>query len=188
MSANRLAEFLASHADDLAAFVARHGRSLLRYESEEDLAQGVRTCALDRGGDFEYRSEKEALGWLFTVARRYLSDRRSYWAAVKRRPRRLLRLTAFGSTAGGDAAAAEPADTATGPSTSASRREDVAMALRALAILLPRDRDLVTWYSEGVAIDDVAARLAISRDAASRAQLRALERFRKAFAVLARGR
>ena len=58
--------------------------------------------------------------------------------------------------------------------------------MKALAVLLPRDQQLVRWSSEGLDSGAMAERLGISRDAADRARLRALERFRKAHRLLAR--
>ncbi len=184
MSPDDLAPLLASHRAPLLRFIERHAGSVLRFESAEDLVQGVHLRAISGGVAFEYRSEKEWLGWLYALARSHLADRRSHWSALKRRPSRLLRLTG-GATDDPDAAS-EPAGSATGPSTFASRREQLATAVRALAVLLPRDRDLVRWHSEGVELDEQARRLGIGYDAAERAHLRALDRFRKAFRLVSR--
>jgi RNA polymerase sigma factor (sigma-70 family) len=183
-----LADLVARHVPELTAFAERHaGRRLLAIETKDDLAQGVCQRALERGGGFEFRSEPEFRAWLFQVARRYLADRREHWSARKRRPARLLRLTATGSETNDPGAAREPAVRRTGPSTFASRREQLTLALQAVTMLLPRDRDLVTWHAEGVDADTVAARLGTSRDAADRARRRALERFRAAFALISGG-
>jgi RNA polymerase sigma factor (sigma-70 family) len=180
-----LAELVAKHSEIVRHFARRHaGERLLRIESEEDLAQGVCARALERGGGFDFRSDPEFRAWIFRVARGYLADRREHWSAKKRRPARLLRLTATGSDTRDPGAAREPATKRTGPSTFASRREQLTLALEALAMLLPRDRDLVTWHAEGVDRDTMAARLCVSRDAADRAKSRALERFRKAYVLI----
>lgn len=185
MSAEALPTLLAQRGDEVLRFARRRAGRLLRYEAAEDLAQGIRARALERGRDFEFRSENEFLSWLYTVARTYLADRRSYWTALKRRPARLLRLTWADTDTTDRAAVPEPPSTRTGPSTFASRREQLALAVKALAVLLPRDRDLVTWNAEGLSIADLAERLDLSHEAAERARLRALERFRKAYRLVA---
>ena len=174
MNAPSLADLLVAHREDLVAYVGRHAGRLLRYEVVDDLVQGIHVRAIEHGADFDYRGREPFLAWLHVVARSHLADRHSYWTALRRRPSRLVRL----GTATG---AAEPAATSTGPSTFASRREQIEIAVRALALLLPRDRDLVRWTSDSVSPDDQAERLGVSRDAADRARGRALVRFRKAY-------
>ena len=63
-------------------------------------------------------------------------------------------------------------------------KELLALARQALAALGERDQKLVGWLCEDLSIDEIAERLEISYDAAERARLRALERFRKSFAKL----
>lgn len=183
--ARDLASLLVAWRGDLAAFVQRHAAGLLRFESADDLVQGIHLRALERGGGFEFRGEKEFLAWMHALARTYLADRRAHWAALKRGPGRLLRLTAGATGTSDPRAVAEPAATGTGASTFASRREQLTIAVKALSVLLPRDRDLVQWHADGVPPAEQAERLGISREAASRASLRAVERFRKAFRLLA---
>jgi RNA polymerase sigma factor (sigma-70 family) len=186
LSAEALTELLVARRADLVRFVERHGGTTLRFESADDLVQGIHVRALDRGRDFTWQGDKEALAWLYTLARGYLADRHEHWSALKRRPARLLRLTASGAETGDRGAVREPAGTQTGPSTYASRREQLELAVRALALLLPRDRDLVRWHTEGMSLDEQTHRLGVSYDAAERAHLRALERFKKAFQVVSR--
>lgn len=188
MNVASLPDLVARHTEIVRRYAERHaGRSLLRLEGADDLAQGVCHRALERGRAFEFRSEPEFRAWIFRVARGYLADRREHWSARKRRPARLLRLTAAGTDTRDPAAAQEPAGRRTGPSTFASRREQLTLALQALSLLLPRDRDLVTWHAEGVDGDVVAARLGVAREAADRARRRALERFRKSFVLISGG-
>ena len=94
-----------------------------------------------------------------------------------------MRLTWGGTPSSDPGAAPEPAGTVTGPSTFAMRREQLSLAVRVLEALLPRDRDLVRWSSEGVSLEEMARRLDIGYAAAQRAHLRALSRFRDAFAL-----
>jgi RNA polymerase sigma factor (sigma-70 family) len=182
-----LPALLVERREDLLRFVDRHAAGLARFETAEDLVQGIHARALDRGADFEYRSEKEFLGWLHQLARTYLADRRAHWAALKRGSGRLLRLTDGAPSTTDPHAAAAPVSTRTGPSTFASRREELALAVKALALLLPRDRDLVKWRTESVPLEEQAARLGVTYDAAERAALRAVERFKKAYRVVSRG-
>jgi len=179
-----LAELLVRHRGRLAAWIAREGSGLLKFESCEDLVQGVCEHALRVASRFEFRGEERFVAWLFEVARQRLADRNRYWSAFKRGSARVLRLTWTGlsDTAGGRERV--PSSTATGPATVAARREQLALAARALALLSERDRKLVRWLSEGVAIEEQAQRLELSADSTRRASSRALERFRKTFEAI----
>lgn len=187
MNRTTLAAMLETHRTDLVRFAERHGGPALRHESAEDLVQGIHLRALSAAGDFEYRSEKEFLGWLHAVARAHIADRRDHWKALKRSPGGLLRLTSDGSETADPRAVPAPAARQKGPATSASESEQVDIALRALSLLSARDRDLVRWQSEGISLDEQATRLGITYEAAQRAHLRALERFRKTFRALSDG-
>jgi len=188
MSPDELSSLLAKHRDDLKRFVARQGSGLLRHETEDDLVQGVQLKALGVAALVEHRGEHEFFAWLSSVARQYIADRHAYWSALRRKAGRMLRITARHTTSAPATAGVDPIARVTGPSTLAARREDLALATRALALLLPRDQELVRWMTEGIAIADVAERLGVGYDAAERARLRALERFRKTFELLSRGR
>jgi len=165
---------------DLLSFLGRHAGWLLRLETAEDLLQGLHLRALERGAAARFDSRGAFLKWIHTVARTHLADRREYWSALKRDSARLVRL----STAG----AGEAAGTGTGPFTFAARRELAAIAVRALAVLRPRDRRLVRWTAEGVSLEEQAERLGISYTAARQARTRAVNRFRKAFELARRAR
>ena len=177
-----LADLLIRHRYDLLWYVERHAGPLLRFETAEDLLQGIHLRAIERGQGFQYRGEEAFLGWLYRVARSCLADRKEHWTAIKRKPSRLLRLT----EAGGEDDAAAPPSPATSPPSFAERKEQLALAIQALAVLLPRDRNLVRWTSEGLTTHEQAERLGISSIAAERARQRALERFKKAYRLLAR--
>jgi RNA polymerase sigma factor (sigma-70 family) len=179
-----LAELLIRHRPQVLRYVRRRAGGTLRFENAEDLVQGIHLRALERESALEYRSEPEFLGWLFTIVRGHLAHRREHWHALKRRPARLLRLTQ-GDTADPNAVR-EPAAQRTGPVTFAERRQQMERAVRALAMLLPRDADIVQCHTEGLSIHDLAARYDLSYVAAQRAQHRALERFRKAFDLASR--
>ncbi|MCC6427715.1 MAG: hypothetical protein IT435_12955 [Phycisphaerales bacterium] len=177
---------LVEHRSIIEAIVRRDaGVVLMRFESSEDLSQGIAQEAIRSAAQFRWEGPEAFAGWLAVIARRYLSGRRDYWLAHKRNPGVILRLT-FTSAGGQRIEHRELADTAAGPATFAFRKEQLVMATRALAMLLPRDRDIVTWLSEGLGIDEISARLGIARDAAEKARTRALDRLRKTFAILAR--
>jgi len=175
---------IAAHRDDLAALVKREaGAPLLRFEGPDDLVQGVLYEALRSAPEFRLKSDDEFRGWLVTIARRHLAARKRYWFSLKRHRSRILRLTRGGSEGG---PAVPLIDSRTGPSTFAARRENLLLATRALALLLPRDRDIVRASSEGLTVAELAERLGVSAEAAQRARHRALERLRKAYLVVSR--
>ena len=93
MSPELLAAALEDHRDELTGFCLKRGGILLRFETAEDLAQGVLTVALERMGDVEFRGDRELRAWLFTIAHGYLANRRAHWSALKRRSGDLLRIT-----------------------------------------------------------------------------------------------
>ncbi len=186
MNVDELSALLAAGRPALERFVARHARTLALHEPVEDLVQGVITRALGRAGDFELRSGPEFEAWMLRVARAHIADRRAHFAAAKRRPARLLRLTRADSDTDDPAAVREPASPGAGPATRAERADQVRRAEEALALLLPRDAELVVGHAEGRTLDEEAARLGIAYDAAQRARHRALERYRRAFELLSR--
>lgn len=179
-----LRELLTDRFDDLVAYCARHGGTLLRYETAEDLAQGVSVRALQRSGGLEDRGRDAMEGWLFAVARSHLADRRDYWGALKRISGPILRITGGDPSEGGEGAVAEPAVLQTGASTFAARREVHAVATRALDLLLDRDREILAMEARGASIHDMAEALGTEYDAARRARSRALVRFRKAYDLI----
>jgi len=135
---------------------------------------------------FRYRSEPEFFGWLVQVARQHIADRHEYWSALRRDPGRLLRITSASWDGAGERCGVQPAASSSGPPTLASRKEQIALALKALAFLLRRDQDLVRWTTEDRPIAEMADRLGLSYEAAERARLRAVDRFRKAYALVLR--
>jgi len=178
---SRLRDLLAAREKDLAAFFARHGGRVLRYESVEDLVQGFFVRSLQREKSFRFRGEKPFLEWLYTGARQHLGDRYAYWAALRRSPASLVRLTRSGS----DGGAAEPAADGTGPATHADRRLLVDRAIRALSLLDRRDQAIVRNAADGLGVREQAEQLGLSREAAKSAVRRATDRFRKLFARIA---
>lgn len=176
-----LGELLSRERDRLVGFLRQRGSGLLRYESLDDLVQGVHLRALQGGAAFEYRGPEEFRAWLFAVAKRHIADRHDHWMAQKRGAGRVLRLTLGGSDPG---AVPQPAAGATGPGTFASRREMLTVITRAIDALPPRDRELVRWASEGLSIAEQAEHLGIEPGAAQRAGHRAFDRLRKTLRLL----
>jgi RNA polymerase sigma factor (sigma-70 family) len=176
-----LEDLLVLHRETLRRHVERRAGWLLRYDSADDLLQGILVRALERGEGVAFESERRFLAWLKQVARSYLADRSNHWTALKRRSAALLRITAGDvSREDGHTVAIPPADVA-GPSTVAQRREQLSLAVKVLGTLSERDRRLVRWSAEGVPLREVAERLDITHDAAKKASARAMERFRKAY-------
>lgn len=179
------ARLVAAQRAELVRFVERRaGGALVRMESPEDLAQDVLARALRNAANFEWRDEAGLRAWLFEVARNHLQDRRNYWSALKRAGTAVLRLNGEFE---GDGALREIGDLAasvTGPSTFASRREQLAVAAKALALLLPRDRELVEGVARGLSASEHATALGMSTQAVESARKRALERLRKTFRLV----
>ena len=121
---HNLPALLVRYQPQLLAFAQREaGVPLLRFETADDLVQGVHQEVLRCATRFEWRSEKEFLGWVFTVARRCLSARRAHWFALKRNRGKVLRLTWSGPGADQSSYRLCAADTGTVPSSFAFRRE-----------------------------------------------------------------
>lgn len=174
------ARLLSAHRDELQRFVEhRAGGALIRMESSEDLAQDVCTRALKHSGSFERRDDASFRAWLFEIARNHLQDRRDYWSALKRSGAEVLRLGVIESADSSMLNVQELAASVTGPSTFAARREQLAVAAKALALLLPRDRTLVEGIAHGLTAPEQAAALSLTTAAIESARKRALERFRK---------
>jgi DNA-directed RNA polymerase specialized sigma24 family protein len=179
-------ELLPATHEDLLRFVRRNGGRLLRRESAEDLVQAIHARALEHGADCTFVAREPFLKWLYRVAASHLADRHSYWRALRRSPDRLLRLTHAGSDTDDPVAVPEPVTPATGPGTRAGREEEARLALRALTLLLPRDRSLVEGLVADVPVEEEARRLGVTYTAARQARHRAVARFRTAHAALAR--
>ncbi len=179
-----LASLLDAHRGRLLRFVRRRAAGLLRYESDEDLVQGIHLRALMEEDRFVYGGEREFQGWIVRVARGHLARRRRYWSVRGRRAGNPSRLTA--TTLGGGSPVREPTALGAGPRTELLRREELGQVGQAIAVLLPRDRVLLQWSSAGIPVEEVARRLGLSRESAGRVRLRALERFRAAFEAISR--
>jgi RNA polymerase sigma factor (sigma-70 family) len=187
MSDPTLGELLVEFRGELLSYVQGHAGRLLRHESADDLVQAIHVRVLDQRASFDYRGRDSFLAWVRTVARSQLADRHAYWSALRRRPARLVRLVQSGDGTADPMSAAEPPSTVTGPSTFASRREQIDVAVRALSLLPERDRNLIRWGLDGIPVDEQARLLDVTVVAADRARRRAVERLRKMHAVISGG-
>ena len=179
-----LQDLLVELRGELVGFLHKEaGPVLRRFETAEDLYQGVASKALEAQNRFEYRTPGEARAWLYRIARNHIADRYKHWLALKRRSGQVLRFELSHSAEGG---APEPRASQTGPSTFALRREQLVLATRALSMLLDRDRELVQWNAEGIPLSEQAERAGMNYHALAQASRRALERFRKIFDLVAR--
>lgn len=178
-----LRELLVRFQVDAQRYLERRAGWLLRYETVEDLRQGLHLRALQQERNFAWQGREPFLAWLHKLADHHLAARRKHWSALKRRPAALLRLTRGATTAGRPAV--DPPDPASGPVTRADRREQLTLAVKALSVLLDRDQQLIRWTSEGLETGEIAARLDLTAESARRARNRALERYRQAYALLA---
>jgi RNA polymerase sigma factor (sigma-70 family) len=182
-----LGSLLVSHIEFLEGFIKKHGRLILLHESIEDLVQGASLHVLRSSNRFEYRGELAFLGWLARLARQHLANRARYWKVRRRHAGALLReVPAWNGELSSDSGL-QPADSRTGPSTRASRKEIMALGARALAMLLDRDQAILEMVVAGQGIGEIAAGLGISYDAAERARSRALARFQRTLLLLSPG-
>ena len=179
-------QILERHQHELAHLVRREaGAPLLRFEEPEDLVQGVRLHVLRVADKYEPRSEAETRAWLRRLARRYLRDRRDHWFALRRGGGKVLRHTLRGSASFPELGPAL-IDSTHGPRTRADHREQIVQLSRALDLLLPRDRLVVQWISEGAATEELMTRLDLGRAATERVRSRAFSRLRRAWRVIER--
>jgi RNA polymerase sigma factor (sigma-70 family) len=180
-----LGQLLVRHWADLEALVQRNAGALLRHDTREDLAQGARVRALESAPNFVWQGPAAFHGWLARVVRSHLDDRRAYWAAARRSAGHVLRVTETPASA--DGAGVVLASPGTGPLTFAERRDQLVLATQAVGTLLPRDQEILALERRGASPSELAAALGVSEEAAARARLRALERFRRAYELFARG-
>ncbi|MEO0651771.1 MAG: sigma-70 family RNA polymerase sigma factor [Planctomycetota bacterium] len=178
---------LVEQAEQLRGFIARQAPpSLTRFETVEDLYQSFASEVLARADRYEDRGPERRLGWLHEVARNFVRERQRHWMALKRGSGKVLR-SGFGDPErASEFAGFEPAQSSAGPGSIAARREQLLLVAKALGLLLPRDRQIVEWSSEGHDSSELARRLDLTVDAAGKARQRALERLRKTHELVLR--
>ena len=84
---------LIQHRDQLEHAVRLKAAGLIRYESADDLVQGIHMHALDVRDKFDYRDTRAFQAWLMRIAEQHISDRNRYWMAKKRKAERMIALT-----------------------------------------------------------------------------------------------
>ena len=72
----KLAELLVRYRLEMVRFLERNAGSVLRFETAEDLWQGVCLAALEKESAFRYEGREPFLKWIHTIARRHISTRR----------------------------------------------------------------------------------------------------------------
>ena len=168
-----LAECLVRHLDRIVLLVASHlSRKLSRTISVEDLTHEVIVEALEHRARFEYRGEASFIRWISTLAYRMVCD------AVRRDDRapRTLSIGNDPSTAHGVHASHIPGETRT-PSSIVARDERCRQVREVLAALPEKDRTVIRGVQlEGRSLEEVAAAMGCSRDAAAKRLGRALAR------------
>ncbi len=183
-----LIKLLIQHRDQLERAIRQKAAGLIRFESANDLVQGIHMHALRVEEKFEYLGDQAFKGWLMKIAEQHIADRHRYWNAKKRKAERMIQLSGTQSEGSESPGRVDPVSPNTGPFSFAAREDDVDLALEAIKVLKERDQQFVHWMSEGLSTGEVAERLEITESAAERGRLRAIERFRKAFEIILRKR
>lgn len=145
----------------LCLLIRRLGNGVLGPDQDaEDLLQVVLARAWNLLPSFEQRGVGSFHGWLVSLARGALSDRRKYLDAKGRGTVRHLESSAGQATAA-------PAHLTTSISRAVSRREQAARAAAALAALPGQYREVVEPHLlEARSLRDIAAGLGITANAA----------------------
>ena len=148
--------FYKAHANAVYSYCLRRGSA----ETAKDATADVFVVAWRRWGAVP--EGDAAVGWLYTVARNVLSDRRR---STRRRGRLLEKL------------AAQPEPFEVGPEVQVVRRAEHDAVLAALAKLPERDREvvfLVEW--EGLSREHVAEMMSLTRSAIDKRMARAYKK------------
>jgi len=150
---------LERHLPRLRAYIRlRMGPRVRRWESEADVAQSVCLEALKNLDGFTARGEAAFRQWLFTMARRKLSQRDDYLEAARRDVD--LVISNAGSNASGDPMAFEMQRAFGSPSEIAVRGETLARIERALDGMTEEMREVILMSRlVGLPTTDIAQRL-----------------------------
>lgn len=178
-SLDAVEELLARHLPPLEGFVRKHGGGLPRdKESAADIVQSVCREVLEslKEERFEYRGEAEFRGWLFEAALFKIKNRRRYWAAERRDPKREQRARGGPESdlrSQGEVLAAAGAS----PSEDVASIEDAERVRGLLGQLPERYRRIIELvHIEGLPHREVAARLGITEGSSRMLLSRALAR------------
>lgn len=126
----------------------------------DDILQDVGVTVFRRVRDFEYRGPGSLVAWSIQVCNFVVKDWIDHWRSGKRNPRREVRIS---SVAGADTSMTHDLqkfirDTATGPATSADRRETSRRVAEALETLDEREHQIVMLrYFGGAEWNEVAS-------------------------------
>jgi RNA polymerase sigma-70 factor (ECF subfamily) len=136
-----LATLLSRHLPAVRAFVRAHmGPQLRAHESSSDLVQSVCRELLTHQERFQYPGEQQFLAWLYTTARRKISNRVRDLGRDKRDARREIGGLAESAMAELGAAYARVSS----PSGRALRAEEIARLEAAIDRLPEEQREVVT--------------------------------------------
>lgn len=143
----------------LLLFIRARGARLLGSDCDaEDVLQKVLLRAWELFPQFEYRGPESVYRWLTALARGTLSDRIKYLQAKGRGSVRHRE-----SLPGGGP---QPYDPATSVTKLAARRDELERVAKVLAVLEPKQRDVVERHLLGSqTLSEIAAELGISKNA-----------------------
>jgi RNA polymerase sigma-70 factor (ECF subfamily) len=180
-----LGSLLAEQAEPLRRWVERRLDGRLRGRvSASDVVQETCLAADARRGHLAGLDGMPLGVWLRLIAAQRLADlHRRHLGADARDARREVALDAGSGSA---ALAGRLAGDITSPSAAAARHEVARLVAVALRRLAPADREILELrHLQGVSNDEAAARLGLSKSAATKRHLRALERLRPLLEALA---
>jgi RNA polymerase sigma-70 factor (ECF subfamily) len=173
-----LGELLAAEAEPLRHWVERRLDGRLRGRvSASDVVQETFLAADARRAHFGRLGGMPFGVWVRLIAQQRLADLyRRHLGADARDARREVPMDAGSGSA---VLAARLAADGTSPSTAAARHEVARLVSLALNRLAPADREILELrHMHALSNDEAAARLGLSKSAATKRHLRALERLR----------
>jgi RNA polymerase sigma-70 factor (ECF subfamily) len=158
-----LATLLSRHLPAVRAFVRAHmGPQLRAHESSSDLVQSVCRELLTHQERFQYPGEQQFLAWLYTTARRKISNRVRDLGRDKRDARREIGGLAESAMAELGAAYARVSS----PSGRALRAEEIARLEAAIDRLPEEQREVVTLaHIAGLSRAEIGAQMGKTEEA-----------------------
>lgn len=158
-----LATLLSRHLPAVRAFVRAHmGPQLRAHESSSDLVQSVCRELLTHQERFQYPGEQQFLAWLYTTARRKISNRVRDLGRDKRDARREIGGLAESAMAELGAAYARVSS----PSGRALRAEEIARLEAAIDRLPEEQREVVTLaHLAGLSRAEIGAQMGKTEEA-----------------------
>lgn len=158
-----LATLLARHLPAMRAYVRAHmGPQLRAHESSSDLVQSVCRELLTHQERFQFPGEQQFLAWLYTTARRKISNRARDLGREKRDARR--EVGGLGESALAELGAAYAQ--VSSPSGRALRAEEIARLEAAIDQLQPEQREVVTLaHLAGLSRAEIAVQMGKTEEA-----------------------